>query len=98
MEAKGSLERMRDGCNYVEIAGGLCYKCGKVHGEPPTDMLLDAARRNVALIRNRAREAYAECTSPCMEGNVVRDCDALLINLESLGRDIESSSMRRKNR
>ena len=35
MEAKGSLERMRDGCNYVEIAGGLCYKCGKVHGEPP---------------------------------------------------------------
>ena len=93
MEAKGSLERMRDGCNYVEIAGSVCRKCGEVHGELPVPLLMAAARRNVQAIRNKAREAAAADSKPTQNLTVIRTCDVLMSDLDLLAADIGASDL-----
>ena len=105
MEGKGSLERMRDGCNYTEFAGHVCRKCGEVHGELPVPLLLAAARRNLQSIRNKARDAWARNSPPGETVAVhtddmilVRACDALMSDLNALERDIARSSLAEGNR
>lgn len=85
----------RDGCNYFGREGEICYKCGKVHGLVTNKVLLDATRRNVQTIRNRARERRAEMgeAGDTPETCVERSCAVVLADIDMLERDIIGSRL-----
>ena len=93
MKAKKSLQRMREGCDYVEMAGCVCTKCGHVHADLPVRLIYEACRRNVQTIRNMARERDAQTTGPTPMTTLRRTCDVVMADLDLLARDIGAAGM-----